>query len=77
MFTSDISFNLTQLSAGKGPFNLVLSFLAIGFLMLMYFLPMDMQFKSRRSNILFLTAVMFLLFVLTKDAQGEFIYFQF
>jgi alginate O-acetyltransferase complex protein AlgI len=77
MFSNDISFNMTQLSAGKGPFNLALSFLVIVFLMLAYFLPRDMQFKNVKANIGFLIITIFLLFVLSKDAQGEFIYFQF
>jgi alginate O-acetyltransferase complex protein AlgI len=77
MFSNDISFNIAQLSAGKGPFNLVLSFLVIGFLMIAYFLPRDMQFKSIKANIGFLIVAIFLLFILSKDAQGEFIYFQF
>ncbi len=77
MFSNDISFNLTQLSAGKGPFNLALSFLAIIFLVLAYFLPIDMKFKNLKANIGFLIIAIFLLFVLSKDAQGEFIYFQF
>ena len=77
MFSTDFSMNLTQLSAGKGPFNLVLSFLAILFLMLIYFLPKDMQFKNIKANIAFLTVSIVLLFIFSKDAQGEFIYFQF
>lgn len=77
MFSTDFSMNLTQLSAGKGPFNLVLSILAILFLTLIYFLPKDMQFKSMKANIAFLTFSIVLLFILSKDAQGEFIYFQF
>ncbi len=77
MFSADLSLNLTQLSAGKGPFNLVLSFAVIFLLMLAYFLPLDMKFKSLKANIAFLTVAIFLLFILSKDAQGEFIYFQF
>lgn len=77
MFSADISFNMTQLSAGKGPFNLLLSFLALGFLFIAYYLPTDMKFKSQKHNIGFLTVTIFLLFILSKDAQGEFIYFQF
>jgi len=77
MFSCDFSLNLTQLSAGKGPFNLLLSFAVIILLMLAYFLPLDMKFKSLKANICFLTVTIFLLFVLSKDAQGEFIYFQF
>lgn len=77
MFSTDFSLNMTQLAAGKGPFNLALTFLAIVFLMLTYFLPRDMQFKNIKSNVVFLTITLFLLFILSKDAQGEFIYFQF
>ena len=77
MFSCDISFNLTQLSAGKGPFNLALSFGVILLLVAAYFLPLDMKFKSLKANISFLIATIFLLFILSKDAQGEFIYFQF
>lgn len=77
MFSADISFNLTELSAGKGPFNLLLSLVAVVFLFLIYFLPAEMRFKNLKLNIAFLTTVIFLLFILSKDAQGEFIYFQF
>lgn len=77
MFSSDVSFNLTQLSAGKGPFNLLLSLIVILFLILAYFLPVEMKFKTIKTNIGFLAATIFLLFILSKDAQGEFIYFQF
>lgn len=77
MFSTDFSMNITQLCAGKGPFNLVLSFLAVLFLLLIYFLPKDMRFKSMKANIAFLTVSIVLLFILSKDAQGEFIYFQF
>lgn len=77
MFSSDFSFNLTQLSAGKGPFNLALSFMVIILLFLAYFLPIDMRFRNQKLNVGFLIITIFLLFILSKDAQGEFIYFQF
>jgi D-alanyl-lipoteichoic acid acyltransferase DltB (MBOAT superfamily) len=77
MFSTDLSFNLTQLSAGKGAFNLVLSFMAILVLFLGYFLPADMRFSNHKLNVGFLIITIFLLFILSKDAQGEFIYFQF
>lgn len=77
MFSTDFSLNLTQLSAGKGPFNLLLSFIVILFLLLAYYLPLDMRFKSQKLNIAFLCVSIVLLFILSKDAQGEFIYFQF
>jgi D-alanyl-lipoteichoic acid acyltransferase DltB (MBOAT superfamily) len=77
MFRTDLSFNLTQLSAGKGPFNLVLSFMVILTLFLTYFLPIDMRFRNQKVNVGFLIITIFLLFILSKNAQGEFIYFQF
>lgn len=77
MFSTDFTLNMTQLTAGKGPFNLMLCFLAIAFLMAAYFLPLDMKFKNTKVNIAFLSISIVLLFLLSKDAQGEFIYFQF
>ncbi len=77
MFSTDFTLNMTQLTAGKGPFNLMLCFLAIAFLFAAYFLPLDMKFKNIKVNVAFLTISIILLFLLSKDAQGEFIYFQF
>jgi alginate O-acetyltransferase complex protein AlgI len=77
MFTFDLKVDAIQLYAGKGSFNLALTFLVIGFLMLIYFLPKDLHFKTLTRNVAFLSGTIFLLFILSKDASGEFIYFQF
>jgi alginate O-acetyltransferase complex protein AlgI len=77
MFSFDLHFDSVQLYAGKGAFNFALSFLALGFLMLSYFFPKDLQFKSLSRNVAFLSVFILLLFILTKDASGDFIYFQF
>jgi alginate O-acetyltransferase complex protein AlgI len=77
MFSFDLHADPIQLYAGKGSFNFALTFLVTGFLMLMYFLPKDLHFKTLTRNIVFLSGSIFLLFILSKDAGGEFIYFQF
>lgn len=70
----NFSFNLTQISAEKGPLNLLLSFFVIGLLVLSYKLPVELNIKR---NITFITVVTFLILVLGKDGAAEFIYFQF
>lgn len=77
MFSCDFSLDNVQLFAGKGPFNLMISLLVIAGLMFAYYLPLDLKFKTIGRNVIFLSIVIFLLFILTQDAQGEFIYFQF
>jgi alginate O-acetyltransferase complex protein AlgI len=77
MFSCDFSLDPVQLFAGKGPFNFLLSFVVVGFLIAAYFLPKNMQFKTIGRNVAFLSVFILLLFVLSQDAQGEFIYFQF
>ena len=77
MFSFDGHLDPIQLYAGKGAFNFALTFLAVGFLILSYFLPKDLHFKSTGRNVAFLSVSVFLLFILTKDASGDFIYFQF
>jgi D-alanyl-lipoteichoic acid acyltransferase DltB (MBOAT superfamily) len=77
MFNFDGHVDAIQLYAGKGAFNFGLTFLVIIFLMLAYFLPKDLRFKNMKRNVAFLSLFIFLLFVLSKDATGDFIYFQF
>lgn len=77
IFSFDGHVDPIQLYAGKGSFNFALTFLVITFLMLVYFLPKDLHFKSLFRNVTFLSVSIFLLFILSKDASGEFIYFQF
>ncbi len=77
MLSCDFSTDVTQLFASKGPFSFGISLLVILFLLLAYFLPIDMRFKTIGRNIAFLSILIFLLFILNQDAQGEFIYFQF
>jgi hypothetical protein len=77
MFSADLSMDPVQLFAGKGPFNFAISLLIIGLLMLATFLPLTIKFNSISKNVLFLSVLIFLLFILTQDVQGEFIYFQF
>ena len=70
----DFSLNMSQLSAGKGPLNLVLSFVVIFILGLSYLLPRDLKL---RYNLLFMFCVTFLILILGRDVKSEFIYFQF
>lgn len=68
------SFNLTQLSAEKGPFNLLLSFFVIGLLGLSYRLPANLKL---RNNLAFLVITTVIIIILGKNEGAEFIYFQF
>jgi len=70
----DFSFNLTQLSAGKGPLNLALSFFCILLLGAGYFLPKNLVLKRSLS---FTVIITFLIIILGKNVGAEFIYFQF
>ena len=70
----NFSRNMAQLSAEKGPLNLVVSLLVIGMLVLSYKLPRNLKFKH---NLLFACAMLFLIVILGKDVRSEFIYFQF
>jgi len=74
IFSFDGSYNLTQLSAGKGPLNLAMSFAVIGLLALSYILPKDMKLKH---SLVFIVLIAFLIIILGKNAGAEFIYFQF
>ncbi len=70
----DFSWNLAQICAGKGPFNLLLTFFAIG-LWLLVRMP-DEKAKPLR-NVLFLTLITFLIIILGNNGEAAFIYFQF
>jgi alginate O-acetyltransferase complex protein AlgI len=74
LFEGDFSLNLTQISAEKGPLNLIMSFGVIGLLALSYKLPANLKF---RNNLLFLVITTFIIIILGKNAGAEFIYFQF
>lgn len=73
-FECNFSHNLTQLSAGRGPLNLLLTFFVIGLLMLSYRLPANLKLKN---SLLFLIVTTFVIITLGKNAGAEFIYFQF
>jgi len=66
--------NLAMLCAYQGPFNLILSFLAIALLFLSYLLPRNMKLKY---PLLFIIVVTLIILVLGKGENNEFIYFQF
>jgi alginate O-acetyltransferase complex protein AlgI len=74
LFQFDFSLNLTQLSAGRGPLNLLLSFGVIGLLFISYLLPSGLKMKN---SLAFLAVTTFLIIILGKNAGAEFIYFQF
>ena len=74
LFSHDYSFNLVQLSAERGPLNLLLSFVVIGLLALSYKLPADLKLKN---SLVFLAVTTFIIIILGKNAGAEFIYFQF
>lgn len=70
----DFKTNISQLTAEKGPLNLILSLVVIGLLIVSYKLPRDLNLKH---NIAFVTVVVFLILLLGKSGSAEFIYFQF
>jgi len=70
----DFRFNLNQITMMKGPLNLILSLLVIGLLWCSYLLPTNLKLKH---NILFLAITTFIIIVLGKNGEAEFIYFQF
>lgn len=74
LFQGDFSWNLTQVSAGHGPLNLLMSFFVIGLLWLSYKLPTNLKLKN---NLLFLIVTTLIIIILGKNAGAEFIYFQF
>jgi len=71
LFSFHVSFNLTQLSAEKGPLNLLLSFFVI---FLVYYI--EKLYRSRWVTA-FSMIVFFLIIILGKDGTKSFIYFQF
>jgi alginate O-acetyltransferase complex protein AlgI len=71
LFSFQLHFNLTQVSAEKGPLNLLLSFFVI---LLFYF--MNKLYKTRWAFIFSLVAF-FLIIILGKDGSRTFVYFQF
>jgi D-alanyl-lipoteichoic acid acyltransferase DltB (MBOAT superfamily) len=73
----DTTVNLTQLCAGKGPLNLLMSFTVIMLLFLSYLLPKGMVFKYRISHVVFNFITIFLIILLGTDEKAAFIYFQF
>ena len=70
----DFTFNLYQVSAERGPLNLLMTFFVIGLLGLSYVLPANLKLKR---NLLFQILTIFLIIILSKNAGTEFIYFQF
>jgi alginate O-acetyltransferase complex protein AlgI len=70
----DTSLNIAQLTAEKGPLNLLLSFVAIGLLALSYKLPLNLKIKYPVS---FACLMIFVILLLGKNGSDEFIYFQF
>ena len=74
IFEFDFSFNLTQITAGRGPLNFIMSFVVVGLLALSYLLPANLKFKN---NFLFLLVTTSLVLFLGKNAGSEFIYFKF
>ena len=70
----DFRFNLIELMASNGPFNFLMSLLAIGLLMGSYLLPKDLKLKY---NLAFLLTVGLVILLFGKGGQSDFIYFQF
>ncbi|MCE2612440.1 MBOAT family protein [Flavobacteriaceae bacterium D16] len=73
----NFSFNLAQISAEKGPFNLLLSIFSIILLYASYLLPKNLDFKNERQSVLFNTITILIIFLIGVNGKTEFIYFQF
>ena len=74
IFEFDFTFNINQITVEKGPMNFVLSIVALTLLALSYLLPTNLKL---RHNVLFLTITTFIIFILGKNGETQFIYFQF
>jgi alginate O-acetyltransferase complex protein AlgI len=74
LFEFNCSTNIIQLSAGRGPFSLLLDVFVIAILALSYLLPSSLIMKK---NLLFLVVTTLVIIILGKDSKAEFIYFQF
>jgi alginate O-acetyltransferase complex protein AlgI len=70
----DFSFNLVQLCLGKGPLNLILTFVSL-FLWALIKLPK--KNAGYAHNVIFLATITFLIIILGTNAESSFIYFQF
>lgn len=70
----DFKFNLVQLTAGKGPFSLLLDFAVIVLLFLSYKLPVKLTTKQ---SLVFVITITILIIILGENATQDFIYFQF
>ena len=77
MFEFDFSLNLAQISAEKGPLNLVLSFAVIALLFISYLLPKNLSFKKQSTHIIFNVITILIIFLIGINGKAEFIYFQF
>ncbi len=74
LLSMDFSLNISQISAEKGPFNLLLSFFCI---ILWFFIKLPKYKESLSRNLIFLIGITFLIITLGKGESAEFIYFQF
>lgn len=70
----DFSINLTQIAAGNGPLNLILTFIS---LFLLAFISPPKRNGSPYKNVIFLLIITFLILILGKNDKANFIYFQF
>ena len=75
LFAFDFATTTSQLFADKGPLNFLLSLAVIGLLFVSYLLPSDLS-KVKYKN-LFLITTFVIIFLIGKNSNAEFIYFQF
>jgi D-alanyl-lipoteichoic acid acyltransferase DltB (MBOAT superfamily) len=73
----DFKFNLVQISAERGPLNLILSIFSILLLYLSYLLPQNLIFKKESHSILFIAITILIIILIGINGTEEFIYFQF
>jgi len=79
IFSPSFNINLVQLCVGIGPLNLVLSFLVIGFLLIIdtFYPPIKAATTVNKFQTSIATVLIILIVFLGKSSGAEFIYFQF
>jgi alginate O-acetyltransferase complex protein AlgI len=74
ILSHDFSFNMVQLCVGKGPLNLVVTFVV---LLLWGIIRLPKENTSYTRNVMFLGMITFLIIIFGRNAESNFIYFQF
>ena len=76
LFAFDISTNLSEICAGAGPLNLLLSIIVILILLATYLFPKDLN-MTKNTSLSFMSILTLIIIFISKSGYAEFIYFQF